>query len=329
MLYTKYKYSRFKRKHISSTHVLIYIWCIVACFIFVKKYTSSFSQNIISPVPEIESTVTHINQNNTVKVTFPVQNEFQNLSKFISADLAGAQGTYAIVIQDLTTNTSFRYNEHTVFDTGSLYKLWVMGEIFREIQNNILDENITLSQNIPTLNAKFGLSADVAELNSGTITLSVHNALTQMITISHNYAAMLLTEKIGLSSVTTYLRTNGFSESKVGDDVSNPRTTAYDMAKFFEKLYKNELANPDNTFKMLSLLKQQKLNSKLPKYLPTDITVAHKTGELASFSHDAGIVYGPKGNYIIVILTDSDIPSDAEERISQISKTVYNFFSKK
>ncbi len=78
---------------------------------------------------------------------------------------------------------------------------------------------------------------------------------------------------------------------------------------------------------MLDLLKSQKLNNKLPKYLPQEIDVAHKTGEIDSLTHDAGIVYAPTSDYIIVILSDSNDPNSAEERIAEVSKNVYNYYS--
>jgi beta-lactamase class A len=80
---------------------------------------------------------------------------------------------------------------------------------------------------------------------------------------------------------------------------------------------------------MIDLLKRQRLNSKIPKYLPSEIQIAHKTGELFEASHDAGIVYSPNGDYIIVILSESDEASRplANERLAQVSKEVYNYFN--
>ncbi|MEM4270897.1 MAG: serine hydrolase, partial [Candidatus Pacearchaeota archaeon] len=80
---------------------------------------------------------------------------------------------------------------------------------------------------------------------------------------------------------------------------------------------------------MLALLKKQNLNSKLPKYLPENTVVAHKTGELGEYSHDAGIVYKDSGDYIIVVLSKTQKPLDANEKIAQISKAVYDYFKSK
>lgn len=257
-----------------------------------------------------------------------ISSQNQNLRKEIDKSLQGTNGTYGIVVKNLKNNENYLLNEHKVFDAGSLYKVWVMVEVFNQIQNGEMKEDEVLSSDIVTLNKKFNISSDSAELTEGGITLSVKDALNQMITISHNYAAMLLTEKIRLSKVASFLEKNGFKESSVGTDGSSPTTTAFDVSKFLEKLYKGELADQENTQKMIDLLKAQTLNNKLPKQLPKEVVVAHKTGEIGYFSHDGGIVYAPKGDYIIVVLSETDYPPGAEDRIAQISKAVYEYFNK-
>ena len=87
-----------------------------------------------------------------------------------------------------------------------------------------------------------------------------------------------------------------------------------------------QLTDEEYTVKMLELLKDQRLNNKLPLYLPLAVQVAHKTGEIDEYSHDAGIVNALNGDYIIVIMTKSDDPESANERIALVSKAVYNYF---
>ncbi|MBI2597475.1 serine hydrolase [Candidatus Daviesbacteria bacterium] len=251
-----------------------------------------------------------------------------NLKQVVDQAFEGNSGTYGVVIKNFRTNESYQFNEHKVFETGSLYKLWIMAEVFRQLQEGRLKEDEILSSEVDRLNKEFNLSSDSAELTDGEITLSVKDALNQMITISHNYAALLLTEKLKLSSVAAYLKNIGLQETKVGTDGSAPISTPFDIALFFEKLYKNQLADQETSQKMIELLKKQTLNNKLPKNLPQEVSIAHKTGELGYLTHDSGIVFTPKGDYIIVILSESDFPPGAEDRIAQVSKAVYDYFTK-
>lgn len=251
-----------------------------------------------------------------------------SLKEAIEFPLKGSHGSYSVVIKNLKTGESYLRDEKRTYEAGSLYKLWVMAEAFRQIESGDLKETDVLSQNIAVLNEKFGIATESAEQKEGSITLTVSEALNQMITISHNYGALLLTEKLKLSKVAAFLENYGFNASSVGSEGDVPITTAKDIALFFEKLNKGELANGANSKKMMDLLLNQKLNNKLPKNLPPGVQIAHKTGELGWISHDVGIIFSPKGEYIIVVLSESNNPKGAEERIAAISESVFNYFNK-
>lgn len=161
-------------------------------------------------------------------------------------------------------------------------------------------------------------------IKEGIIEISVASALKQMISISHNYAALLLAEEVKNSQITKFLKDNGFIHSSLGQP---PKTTASDIAFFFEKLYQGEIVDKDSSDKMITLLKEQKLDLGIPKYLE-GIEIAHKTGDIGWFKHDGGIVFAENGDYIIVVLSESDFPPGAQERIAMISQSVFEYFQK-
>lgn len=263
------------------------------------------------------------------------------LEKAVQAQLTGTTGKYGIAVLNLKNNDSYFLNEHRKYKTGSLYKLWVMAVALEQIKKGTLRENDILSQDKDELYKKFGIDTPAPsgeaispaptlteeEKEANKITFSVGEAIEQMIIISDNDAALLLSERIRLINATSFLEKNSFSESKLGAASGYPTTTPYDIALFLKKLYKGELADKEYTEKMLTLLKRQRLNGKLPKYLPEGTVIAHKTGELDEFTHDAGIVYTQTGDYIIVVLSESDARAQAEERISNVSKAVYEYFT--
>lgn len=296
----------------------------IAMYFLVNQFLTSKTKNS----PELVTLLEFIKTNTDLSIS--EQNHAGNsLQDVVQEALVGTKGTYGIAIKNLKTGESYSVNKGRVFNAGSLYKLWIMAAAFNKIQTGEWREDQVLTEDVAVLNDKFYIDQDLAEQTEGTVTFTVRNALEQMITISHNYAALLLTEKLKLSIVKTFLEGNGFQESTVGTDGSNPTTTPSDIALFFEKLYKGELSNKENTDKMIDLLKKQRSNDKLPKYLPQGVIIAHKTGEIDLFSHDAGIVYSPNGDYIIVVLSESNTPPGAKERISEVSKAVYEYFESK
>lgn len=245
------------------------------------------------------------------------------LKEQVEKVLLGITGSYGIAIKNLKTGESFYLNEHQVFQSASLYKNWIMAVTYNQISKGLFTEEDLLSQAVLVLNDKFNIQDEDAERTEGVITMKVKDALEQMITVSHNYAALLLSEKVRLSSVEFYLQVHGLKESSLGVP---PKTTAYDTALFYEKLYKGKLADQVYTKKMLDLLKGQKRSSGLPKYLPANTEIAHKTGELGPAKHDGGILFSNRGDYIIVVMSETASQSVAEERIANISKAVYEYF---
>lgn len=241
--------------------------------------------------------------------------------------LSDTSGDYGISIKNLKTGEHYTREGHKQFDTASLYKLWVMATVYDQVNKGKLKESDVLSQDATVLNNKFNIATESAELTEGTITYTVSDATEAMITRSDNYAALLLSEKVRLATVTSFLKENDFAESSIGTTGGSPRSTPHDISLFFEKLYKGELIDPMYSQKMLTLLKAQQINHKIPKYLPDTVVIAHKTGELDEFSHDAGIVYTAEGDYVIVLLSNSDNPRAAEEVLARTSESIYSYFT--
>ncbi|MBI4099666.1 serine hydrolase [Candidatus Microgenomates bacterium] len=245
------------------------------------------------------------------------------LKNVVDGALVGSKGTYGLVVTNLKTGETYSVNPDRRFNSASLYKLWVMATAYDQIAKGNLDKDEVLSRDVAALNSNFNIATDEAELAEGTITMTVGEALNQMIAISHNYAALLLSERVGLKNITAFLTDHGLRQSQLGEP---PQTTAADTARFFVKLYRGELANQTYTDEMVVVLKAQTFNDKIPRGLPDEVPVAHKTGEVDYFSHDGGIVFGRKSDYVIVVLSESDFPPGAEERIATISQAVYEYF---
>ena len=315
--------SYYGRKRFSFSKFLVY-FIIIGFILDLSVYFSQKNEFSLSPI-----FASFTPQSTPLPTPSPTPSPppSSGLKNAVSAALDGSHGSYGIFIKNLKTGESYTQNENQTFESGSLYKLWVMAVVYEQLKQGQLKDDQVLSQDAATLNKEFDIDPGSAEQTSGTITYSVDDALTKMITISDNYAAMLLTEKVKLSSVAKFLQVYGFNRSLVGTNGQTPVTTASDIALFYQKLYSGELADPTYTQKMLDLLKNQALNEKIPQYLPNNVDIAHKTGELDDDSHDAGIVYGPSGDYIIVVLSESDDPQLANERIAEISKNVYNYFN--
>lgn len=246
------------------------------------------------------------------------------LDKEVKRELDSLTGSYSFIVINLATGESYRHNPDRIYYSASLYKLWLMVVVYDQIEKGNLTLEAKLSSTVPKLNDEFNIASEEAELSEGDIEYTVKQALEKAITVSDNYAALLLTETVGISKLKEFLNLQGLLSSKVG---SPPKTTAEDMSTFFLKLYRKELVNEGSSNEMLSLLKRQVINDRIPKYLPTKVKVAHKTGELYGYKHDVGIVFNNTGDYIFIGMSETKDPAEAAEAIARISEITYQYFT--
>ena len=131
-----------------------------------------------------------------------------------------------------------------------------------------------------------------------------------MITQSDNTATQMLTDfltKEALNKSTTNLGLTGTTINRdiydfaAIDQGRDNYITARDAAFLMKEIARDELPGSKEIH---AVLERQRRNDMIGKGFPEDLKVAHKTGELNGILHDVGIVYAPKGSYVLVLLSD-------------------------
>ncbi len=225
-----------------------------------------------------------------------------------------------IVVVDLADGARCELGVETVFRTASLYKLLVMAEAYEQRADGsfAFDEEIEL------------LPRHYIDDPSGTapaepLTLTAQRAIELMIRQSDNATAHALRERLTHAEVAAHAGLLGMGQTVLGTDFV---TSPADVALFFERLYAGEVVSPEASAEMLTLLGGQQIRNLLPEGLPEGLPIAHKTGLMEDYLHDAGIVQAAGGDYVIVALTrhDGDFPA-AYDAIRGISALVYEGFA--
>ena len=76
---------------------------------------------------------------------------------------------------------------------------------------------------------------------------------------------------------------------------------------------------------MLKILLDQKFKSGIPAGLPEHARIAHKTGNISTVHHDAGIVYmRDREPYVLVVLTQFDAQTGRGKAVADISREVHS-----
>ena len=107
------------------------------------------------------------------------------------------------------------------------------------------------------------------------------------------------------------------------------RVTADGLVAMLRAIAEERACSPELSRQMLEILHGQAFNKGIPARLPRAVRVAHKTGDISTVAHDAGIVYPPgRSPYVIAVLTQW--PADGSERsatIAEVSRVVYEMLT--
>jgi hypothetical protein len=152
----------------------------------------------------------------------------------------------------------------------------------------------------------------------GSFTLAADEAVRRMVTFSENSSTLVLIDRLGEAELQSAPGRLGL-DGTVLDPAASFVTTAWDIATLLTALYRGEVVSNDASAAMMELLRAQELNDLIPQSLPPGIEVAHKTGLITEYLNDAGVIYAPGGDFVLVLLTRWD------ERIGQSYEAIHEF----
>jgi beta-lactamase class A len=189
-------------------------------------------------------------------------------------------------------------------------------------------------ENVP-FRVESGRDSNSAVHNSIGKMMRVDELAYHMITTSSNLATNLLLGVIGPESVTQTLKELHVDEGielkrGVEDELAFEKgisnmVTANGLLKILVMLAEGKAFSPALSRRMMDILHGQEFNQGIPARLPKGTRVAHKTGEISTVAHDAGVVYLPKRKpYSLVVLTEWDQGATGRSRtIASISHAIY------
>jgi len=239
-----------------------------------------------------------------------------------------------MVVRHLQSKETAAFNADAVFRAASLIKVPILVDLLWQIKENRLSLEETVVLNASDL---VGGSGVLKELHSG-IELTLRDLARLMIVTSDNVASNLLLERLTMDRVNERLRSLGFDRTRIRRKFMDFKavaaglentTTPAEMARLFEMLYRKENIPPPVCEEAIAILSRQQDREKIPRYLPEEMVVAHKTGELPGAVHDAGIIYAPDGPYVLAVLCEGQ-PDRAtgEETIGRIALALYRFYTR-
>ncbi len=163
-------------------------------------------------------------------------------------------------------------------------------------------------------------------------TLTLRELIGLMLIVSDNPATTAVLDQIGFERVNSWLRANGlcettleigFADRALGAPLRVNQTTAEDCLTLLKLIHREQ-----NYGFIKTLLENNLRNDRIPKRLPDDAIIAHKTGTLNGLVHDIAHIESPQTSYYFIVLAD-DLPDTHQFAfdLAVFSEEVYGLMS--
>jgi len=253
----------------------------------------------------------------------------------------------AVALHDAETGFELHYKADRWFHAASTIKVPILlgafaaidrGDLLPHSRVHVRNRFLSVVENVP-FRVESGRDANSAVHNAIGKMMRVDELAYHMITTSSNLATNLLLGVIGADAVNRTLKEldvddgidlkRGVEDELAFEKGINNMVTADGLLRILVLLSEGKAFSPALSRRMMDILHGQEFNQGIPARLPKGARVAHKTGEISTIAHDAGVVYLPKRKpYVLVILTEWDPEGSGRSRtIAAVSHTIYEFLT--
>jgi len=254
--------------------------------------------------------------------------------------IAASGAEVAVAYRTLDGRTGLLIDPDKSFHAASTMKVPVMIELFRQVHAGTLslDEPLAVRNEFRSIvdGSPYVLSegedSDKEVYAAAGRTLTLRALCEAMITVSSNFAANLLIERVGVENIrrtVTALDAGGVQVLRgVEDDKAfakglNNTTTARGLLELLDRIAHGRAVDSESDRAMIEILKRQKFNDAIPAGLPPGTPVAHKTGNITRVHHDAAIVYGPNPYVLVLLVRGIEDKKQSAALMAELSKAVY------
>jgi beta-lactamase class A len=253
-------------------------------------------------------------------------------------DKSGAD--VAVAFRTLDGRDQLLIQPDVVFHAASTMKVPVLIELFRQARTGrlSLDDQIPVVNQFRSIVDGSAYSLDTGDDSDAEVykhlggRLSYRELAEAMITVSSNFAANLIIEHLGATSIQKTVDAmgaggmhvlRGVEDNKAFEKGLNNSTTARALLTIMETIAKHRAVDSSASDEMIAILKRQKFNDRIPAGLPPGTAVAHKTGEITRIQHDAAIVYLERPFVLVILVRGLDDARQGSGLAADITRVLY------
>jgi beta-lactamase class A len=247
-----------------------------------------------------------------------------------------------ISFYDAETTVQWSYNADRYFHAASTMKLAVLLGVFRQVERGELSleapvhvrNRFTSIVNQEPFMLELDRDADPNVYGKLGKTMTVRELAYWMITLSSNLATNLLVDVVGITTIQQALDEldidglrvlRGVEDQRAFEVGLNNEVTANGLAKLLRLIAEGRAYSQKACDEMLEIMHDQQFRGGIPAGLPKEARVAHKTGNISTVHHDAGIVYlENRKPYVLVVLTKFDHKTGRTGAVAEVSRDIFS-----
>ena len=226
---------------------------------------------------------------------------------------------------DLTTGAAFSIDGSSQRKSASVIKLAILAELLRQVSlgQHSLDDTLAVRSS-----DLVGGSGVISSAGS----YSLRTLATDMIEQSDNVAANKIIDLVGMDAVNEEASALGLTATRLGRRMMDTAAQASgaenymssdDAATILRLIWSGQLVDQSSSAFARELLEGQAISVGVLQGVPSGITVAHKTGNLADVENDAAIVEA-EWPYVLVVMASGGGDGEDLAAIANVSKAVWS-----
>ncbi|MCI0394495.1 MAG: class A beta-lactamase-related serine hydrolase [Chloroflexi bacterium] len=268
------------------------------------------------------------------------------LARLIVNHLEDFEGVASIFIMDLESGEEVAINADVAMSGMSIVKVPIALEMFRILdgpltpeQSRLISETLVVQAGDLSANLLLNIVAgqDDPYLGADIVTESMRR-----LGLANTFIAVPYEESPRPGRATYETEANSREESPTEPDPAM-QTTAEDMGTLLAMIYycaeqnggalvaayRDQVAQ-EECQQLLEFMKLNHIGSLIEEGVPPDTPVAHRHGWIGDTHGDAGIVFSPAGNYVLVMVMYKDEWLEWEissPLLADIAQATYNYFN--
>ena len=236
----------------------------------------------------------------------------------------------SIFVWDISNGKYVDIKGDTPYPAASIIKIPVLISTFKAIEK----EKFKLSDTITFEEPYRSSGSGSLQYKEAGINISADNLARLMITESDNSSTNILMSMIGsMSAVNNDIKNWGLKNTHIQTwlpDLSGTNyTTTKDLTTMLHNLDNEAFLALESRASIFDYMGHVKNNRLLAAGIPSNASIAHKTGDIGEMLGDAGIIYAPNGRKYIVAIMVKRHHNDysAKDFIVKASQTIYNYMT--